>query len=79
MELFLLESQIPDDYIGLRLYLVYADTLPDASAPYAIDLAQCEERGVPPTETKLYKDIRRRLIQNNPLLEAYYDDHPEQY
>ena len=78
-ELFLVESRLPRDYASLRSYLVHADTLPDASASYGADLTICEKEGKLPAETRLYKDIRRRLIQNNPLLEAYYDDHPEQY
>lgn len=78
-ELFLVASRLPRDYASLRSYLVHADTLPDASASYGADLTVCEKEGKLPAETRLYKDIRRRLIQNNPLLEAYYDDHPEQY
>ena len=78
-ELFSMESRLPGDYASLRSYLVHADTLPDASASYGMDLIVCEKEGKLPTETKLYKDIRRSLIQNNPLLKAYYEEHPEQY
>ena len=78
-ELFSMESRLPRDYASLRSYLVHADTLPDASASYGMDLIICEKEGKLPTETKLYKDIRRSLIQNNPLLKAYYEEHPEQY
>lgn len=91
-EVWAATHHIPRSYYGMRICMANHNKEPYNQIPnietvlygyvafgYDMDLTKCESEGLPVTESRIYKDLVRAALKDNPKWLEYYQKHQDEF